>query len=408
MMSSSGCTTAHCHPHSVDDCKGRVNASCWATHRVPLLKNGGMFEKSSCEHHHDKAADTLAHAGHHSTHQTHDEATHLHLTRARTCISQWMNQHQSKPAHGENSRMIVPTASTQRRNDHSFLLASQLTDPTLMNKTIVIAMVFHILSPIYHIGTNTAVPANDSKTVKEYCEFLVGKINAGMNCSSPEFDDADFEKDRLFSPRMNVDRTNAINNRRIYCQYMSFARKMNIKFEVQHDQCTYKPDWDDFNSPTLDYVYKAHLRNSLDPNYRDFIEPLCKSTQQSPETGEFNLDTGFGDMAIDPAHACHLWILEFPDHQPGQQGSMCGFSTFPSDPRAGTGCDGIVLNADVLKWDATLMDPALNRYCTLIHEAGHWLSLSHTFDVEGQVNDMPSKFQNRKHQTSSKQQNLFF
>lgn len=36
------------------------------------------------------------------------------------------------------------------------------------------------------------------------------------------------------------------------------------------------------------------------------------------------------------------------------------------------------------------MDPGLNRYMTLCHEAGHWMGLSHNFDSEGQVADMPA------------------
>lgn len=68
---------------------------------------------------------------------------------------------------------------------------------------------------------------------------------------------------------------------------------------------------------------------------------------------------------------------------------MEGYSTFPSDIRAGSPCDGIILSGGVAAWDPTLMDPGLNKYLTFCHEAGHWMGLSHNFDSEGQVADMP-------------------
>lgn len=214
----------------------------------------------------------------------------------------------SSSLYSGDARMAVQHSPTAT----SFVLRSELIDSTLETETIVVRLVYHVLCPIIRPNQQTAVAADDRASVREYLDLITAKINASINLLSEEFDNADFDKERLFSINRNRSPGNALHNQRIYSQLMAFSKRMNILFEVQHDECDYIPDWDDFNSPDLDNKYKARLRNSLGANYRDYVDPVVKGYQLNPDTNKYDLPTGLGAPAKNPDQALHIWVVDFP------------------------------------------------------------------------------------------------
>lgn len=201
--------------------------------------------------------------------------------------------------------------SPRHQPDGTFILRSELIDPTMQTHVINVRIVYHIMCPIYRPGSSVPLAASDRAGFKEYLEYLTTKMNDAGNCRTEDFDGADFDNHRLFSVRRNRSVENARDNQQTYLQLKHFCRRLNVLFHVQHEECDYVPDWDDFNSPALDETYKARLRNSLDMNYREWVDPVVKGFQRNPRTGRYDLPTGLGVPAKNPDKALHVWVVEF-------------------------------------------------------------------------------------------------
>lgn len=74
------------------------------------------------------------------------------------------------------------------------------------------------------------------------------------------------------------------------------------------------------------------------------------------------------------SHYMNIWVVHTPNSGGSTQGTLLGYATFPSSTEGqGFWYDGIVLR----DWTVAGNDR------TLTHEAGHWLSLPHTFGSTG-------------------------
>jgi hypothetical protein len=233
--------------------------------------------------------------------------------RRRTCLSEWFHRPvgDASNAAGKTTTITAARIASKREDDGTFVLRSELADATLSTHVIEVRTAFKVLGPICRPGSATPLAADDRAGFLEYAQYLCARMNAATNCRAANFDNADFDQHRLFSVRRNRDPANAKDNQRTYLQLKSFVRPMNIVYVLDLDECEYRPDWDDFNSPLLDDSYKARLRNSLDPNYRDWVDPVVKGYQFDMETGTYR-PTGLGAPVKNPDKLLCIWCCDYP------------------------------------------------------------------------------------------------
>jgi hypothetical protein len=281
----------------------------------------------------------------------------------------------------------------QHHDARNVTLRSKLSDPTLNTETLVVGIAIHMLQPIDIPGSFFTVPKTDKSAVREYYDYLTAIINKQYNCMNDEFDSADFDSERLFSPILNSQKNSNIN-REVYGKLMSFSRRANISFECQYEYCDYVPDWDGFNDKSVSREEKLILKDSTNSKYRNVVDPIVKGCRFNPFTQTFEKDDSSpGVPTRAPGRFLDIWIVDFPDHEPGELGPMCGYSTFPDDIRAGTYADGFIGSINVFKRDRSSMYSGLNSYGTLAHESAHAFDLPHVFEQYGQLSDIPTEYE---------------
>jgi hypothetical protein len=151
---------------------------------------------------------------------------------------------------------------------------------------------------------------------------------------------------------------------------------LDVYFHVVYANETYEGGWvtDEQIEQQMEVMNKAYNTTGLSFNLVNVSrieneEWFTRLGPESPEESEMKLAHRHGNSST-----LNVWTVGF---QEGEGQGLLGYATFPADYEGKPTMDGVVLLYSTMPGG---QKPPYNKGMTLVHEAGHWGGLYHTFE----------------------------